>query len=539
MQVITFYSYKGGVGRTLALANIAQRLANDFGKSVAVMDFDLEAPGLHYKFQPEFDKKLKIKQGLVDYIHNYSVKGNLPESILPYTKTLPKYTNNAKPIHLIAAGDTNSNIYWQKLAEIDWHELFYKPHSQGVNFILNLKSQIENELKPEFLLIDSRTGITEISGITISLLADDCVILSVNNEESIAGSGQVINSIRKAENKLFKTPNIYFVLSRIPYSLKPEIRGQEIKLVENLKKKLNLPQIHVLHSDPELEWQENIRIGDIHQNDEVPIGQEYLELFEAIIHPHLTDKDFEQFEKIKQIKKLLIAVYGTFDNNEKIDLYTKILEIDRNNVEALEGRAFINYRLKKYDKALNDFEKIGSKFFKERVECLRGLKKYSEALILLNRLFKTSIKDESLYELKYKLLDDSGASDDEINKFFEEWEHNSAKTSEFYNTRANWFLENNLHQKALEDAQKAVNIDVKYAMAYTTLAESQAALGNDEGFFINIELAFVFGLKKDITPNLNIPRQIYSKYINNLRFRNLLKQYNVEAEFMTLMDEEK
>jgi MinD-like ATPase involved in chromosome partitioning or flagellar assembly len=43
MQVVTFYSYKGGVGRTLALANMARRLADDFSKTVVVMDFDLEA----------------------------------------------------------------------------------------------------------------------------------------------------------------------------------------------------------------------------------------------------------------------------------------------------------------------------------------------------------------------------------------------------------------------------------------------------------------------------------------------------------------
>ncbi len=539
MQVITFYSYKGGVGRTLALANIAQRLANDFGKNVAVMDFDLEAPGLHFKFQSELsENRAKIKRGLVDYIHDYSVNGNLPASILPYVKKLPKYTDNAKPIYLIAAGDTNSSIYWQKLAAIDWHELFYKPHSQGVNFILNLKNQIEQELNPDFLLIDSRTGITEISGITISLLADDCVILSVNNDESIAGSKQVINSIKNVENKLFKTPNIHFVLSRIPYSLKPETRGLEIKLVESLKKRLNLLQIHVLHSEPDLEWRENIRIGDTPQNDGVPIGQEYLELFEAIIHPHLTEKDFAQFEKIKQIRKLLMSAYNTLDSYDKINLFSKIIEIDKNNIEAIEERAGLYYRLKNYEKAIIDFEKLGQKYFREQVECLRYIGRYPEALILVNRLFKTSIKDESLYELKYKILEDLDAPQKEIDDFFKEWEHNSIKTAEFYNSRANWFLENKLYEKALEDAQKAVSIDVKYAIGYATLAESYAANGNDEGFFTNIELAFVFDLKKAISSSLNIPTQIYTKYIGSLRFKNLLKQYNVEAEFMVLMEKE-
>lgn len=58
MKTITFYSYKGGVGRSLALVNIATRLA-EFGKKVCVLDFDLEAPGLHLKFP---DSKNKIKK---------------------------------------------------------------------------------------------------------------------------------------------------------------------------------------------------------------------------------------------------------------------------------------------------------------------------------------------------------------------------------------------------------------------------------------------------------------------------------------------
>src|SRR5580658_5977806 len=48
METVAFYSYKGGVGRSLLLANAARFLAT-LGKSVVALDFDLEAPGLHYK----------------------------------------------------------------------------------------------------------------------------------------------------------------------------------------------------------------------------------------------------------------------------------------------------------------------------------------------------------------------------------------------------------------------------------------------------------------------------------------------------------
>ena len=48
--VVTFYSYKGGVGRSMVLANIAWLLAKKYGKSVILVDWDLEAPGLHRFF---------------------------------------------------------------------------------------------------------------------------------------------------------------------------------------------------------------------------------------------------------------------------------------------------------------------------------------------------------------------------------------------------------------------------------------------------------------------------------------------------------
>src|ERR1700752_5110062 len=83
MKTITFYSYKGGVGRSLALANIATRLA-EFDKSVCLLDFDLEAPGLHYKFSSYLNAQ-EINKGIVDYIYQFSNSGSLPASIAEFS----------------------------------------------------------------------------------------------------------------------------------------------------------------------------------------------------------------------------------------------------------------------------------------------------------------------------------------------------------------------------------------------------------------------------------------------------------------------
>jgi cellulose biosynthesis protein BcsQ len=44
-QIFTFYSFKGGVGRSMAVLNVAYAMAAK-GRHVLVLDMDLEAPGL-------------------------------------------------------------------------------------------------------------------------------------------------------------------------------------------------------------------------------------------------------------------------------------------------------------------------------------------------------------------------------------------------------------------------------------------------------------------------------------------------------------
>src|SRR5579871_890684 len=67
MYTITFYSFKGGVGRTMALVNVAAQLA-DMGRKVLVVDFDLEAPGLETfeRLRPP-----EPRPGLVEYVTDY------------------------------------------------------------------------------------------------------------------------------------------------------------------------------------------------------------------------------------------------------------------------------------------------------------------------------------------------------------------------------------------------------------------------------------------------------------------------------------
>jgi CobQ/CobB/MinD/ParA nucleotide binding domain len=100
-HVVTFYSYKGGTGRSMALANLAWVLATA-GKRVLTIDWDLEAPGLHRYFHPFLsDPELTSTAGVIDFIIRFieaasaqPADGTVPDDwYMPYTH-IAHYANS-------------------------------------------------------------------------------------------------------------------------------------------------------------------------------------------------------------------------------------------------------------------------------------------------------------------------------------------------------------------------------------------------------------------------------------------------------------
>ena len=77
-RVITFYSYKGGVGRSFALANTAVLLA-EWGFRVLAVDWDIEAPGLQGFFK---DAIKESKPGVLEFLDQCRL--NAPRAAAEY-----------------------------------------------------------------------------------------------------------------------------------------------------------------------------------------------------------------------------------------------------------------------------------------------------------------------------------------------------------------------------------------------------------------------------------------------------------------------
>jgi MinD-like ATPase involved in chromosome partitioning or flagellar assembly len=303
MQTITFYAYKGGTGRTLALANAAVYLAR-LKQRVFVIDLDLEAPGLHHKLALCPGGSLRtIDRGMVDYIHTFVAEQRIPEKLAPYTLAIPREEERDGPITLMPAGNVLSANYWRQLAQLNWHELFYSEGAEGVHFFLELKERIKAEFSPDFLLIDARTGITEVGGVATTLLPDQVVCLLLNNRENLEGAREVLRGIKRVSAQRKKAIGIVPVLARIPAFPRPTDIEREQKLTDDVRVFLSepskdtdttieFPSVFVLHAEESLAYQEMLRIGGKRTVDESPLLRDYLHLFAQIIpseqvEPHL------------------------------------------------------------------------------------------------------------------------------------------------------------------------------------------------------------------------------------------------------------
>jgi hypothetical protein len=115
---------------------------------------------------------------------------------------------------VMPAGRRDAN-YQTALANIDWKKLYTK--EEGFLLFEDAKAQWEQEFKPDYVLIDSRTGHTDVEGICTRQLPDSVVLMFMPNEQNLAGLEGVTRAIRsEATEGLRKIIHLYFVASNVP-----------------------------------------------------------------------------------------------------------------------------------------------------------------------------------------------------------------------------------------------------------------------------------------------------------------------------------
>jgi Cdc6-like AAA superfamily ATPase len=242
-MIFTFYSFKGGVGRSMALANVAELLYRR-GLRVLMVDFDLEAPGLERFF--EVPAKAQGRRGVIDLVLSYKELRSLPRPpevpqqappraapslnpfpfpVEPLTSFLMPIYEAAKPggasLSLIRAGRRDGDEfarYTQRVRSLDWDDFYLR--CDGERFFDWFRQ--EAETFADVVLIDSRTGISEMGGVCTYHLADVVLLFVAPAWQNLEGTQIVARSLRNPElirqGRKGRDLQLLFVPSRVEHA---------------------------------------------------------------------------------------------------------------------------------------------------------------------------------------------------------------------------------------------------------------------------------------------------------------------------------
>lgn len=168
---VVFFSIKGGVGRSTALAATAWRLAQS-GQRVLVLDLDLESPGLSSALLPtDRQPAYGIADWLVeDLVGNADtvVEGMIATSNLAHDGEI-----FVVPAHGAEPGEYIAKLgrVWMPKLQADGRR---EPWSAR---LLRLLDVLEERTRPDMILIDSRSGLDEIASACITDMGANLILL--------------------------------------------------------------------------------------------------------------------------------------------------------------------------------------------------------------------------------------------------------------------------------------------------------------------------------------------------------------------------
>ena len=248
-MIVTFYSFKGGVGRSLALTEVATQLAVR-GCSVVVWDLDLEAPGIQkIPNLQQLDRKLEL--GTLDLLLQFQESDytfpeeSLRQAVLPFS--LPSRIAEARGRLAFLLPGRLDESYAVKFGSIDWAQLFAPQAGPGLAFFYTVAKHLTERMGFDVLLIDSRTGFSDLGAICTLKLPDLVVLVFNLNRQNLAGIELVHQAVTQAPARYFGRIPVFLFANMVP----PEPEELLNEQLQGLRKKGLRPH-HMVSLRPEL-----------------------------------------------------------------------------------------------------------------------------------------------------------------------------------------------------------------------------------------------------------------------------------------------
>lgn len=386
IPVVTFYSYKGGVGRSTTLASYASHLAIKKNKKVVVFDCDFEAPGFT-NFFLEDPENIYYKNGLVEFFMD-SVEGNEDSLSSYYWEASKKFTGQGS-VYVFPSGNLSTEIignnsdvthlkhYLNGLSRLD----VFNQDSLVERFRF-LISKIESEISPDLILIDSRTGFNDIFGISAFRLSDIVVGFFGIDAQTKPGMTFFLEALKKD-----KGPRIILANSIIPSFAKSKLfacfKDYAERVVRDLQSEDDEEKNGVYEIKPFA-----IGYNDVLKNIGLPTSsyEDYISLIENnefTDYSNLFNYIDESIDDLGIIKNVERIDYSGMDSNKN-----QMTEAPESDIYLLKKKLLSNISdnlPKLYAESITDYEEefTSNRYFYRR--CMEDLFNIDKFLVLGNK----------------------------------------------------------------------------------------------------------------------------------------------------------
>jgi len=193
-KIVSIHSFRGGTGKSNTTANIASQFAMK-GKRVAMVDTDIQSPGIHVLFG--LDEK-KMGRTLNDYLHGQV-------SIQEAAFNIGEHITDDAPGRARLKG----KHLWLVPSSINGKEISAILHD-GYDFnVLNKGLQtLRKQLELDYLFIDTHPGLNEETLLSLAI-SDTMIIILRPDQQDFQGTAVTVDIARSLD-----VPNLMLVVNK-------------------------------------------------------------------------------------------------------------------------------------------------------------------------------------------------------------------------------------------------------------------------------------------------------------------------------------
>lgn len=294
-KLVSFYSFKGGLGRTTTMMMSAIGAARR-GKKVVILDFDLEAPGVS-SFFPE---DALSQYGILDFFvesNVYQEEINIDEYLYPVGEYCRVNQYGGEIYILPAVGTAAQNdieVYRKNLMRFDMDVPAYEEEKTPIDVLL---SKIDSFLRPDYIFIDTRSGIHQIGGITLTRYSDLALLFFYGSRQNIEGMRMTLPILKSSG-----TPFL-LINSKVPVN----------ESLAQIEKRMYVEGAYSVLSKFDKEYQKNEILMDDETAEHYPIHITYNAGLEVIASTEQLLKGYEEQET--EYSRIVNVIEDTLQND--------------------------------------------------------------------------------------------------------------------------------------------------------------------------------------------------------------------------------